>query len=139
MVLFFILKCDMCHILFIFVIGLKYFNECTNYSCVMKSMNTLKECQVEVLSNNHAVVSFKKGDSIIKEGMFSTNIVFSKKRNSKNTCCGTYSSSYHQMNKVTNIFSTSYNFREQNSSIFYHCRRRMRSLLYRHENLQDDD
>lgn len=39
-------------------------------------MGTLKECQLENLEKNHAVVKFKKGASIIKQGMFSTNVVF---------------------------------------------------------------
>lgn len=51
-------------------------NECANCDCVMKSMGTLKNCQLESLEKNHAVVKFKKGDSIIKQGMFSTNVVF---------------------------------------------------------------
>lgn len=42
----------------------------------MKSMGTLKNCQLENLEKNHAVVKFKKGASIIKQGMFSTNVVF---------------------------------------------------------------
>ncbi len=42
----------------------------------MRSMGTLKDCQLENLEKNHAVVKFKKDDSIIKQGMFSTNVVF---------------------------------------------------------------
>ena len=51
-------------------------NECIDCACVMKSMGTLKNCPLESLEKNHAVVSFKKGDSIIKQGMFSSNVVF---------------------------------------------------------------
>ena len=51
-------------------------NECIDCACVMKSMGTLKNCQLENLEKNHAVVKFKKGNSIIKQGMFSTNVVF---------------------------------------------------------------
>lgn len=51
-------------------------NECRDCACVMKSMGTLKNCQLENLEKNHAVVKFKKGASIIKQGMFSTNVVF---------------------------------------------------------------
>ncbi|MGV8963535.1 MAG: Crp/Fnr family transcriptional regulator [Candidatus Saccharimonadaceae bacterium] len=51
-------------------------NECIDCACVMKSMGTLKECQMENLEKNHAVVKFKKGASIIQQGMFSTNVVF---------------------------------------------------------------
>jgi CRP/FNR family transcriptional regulator len=39
-------------------------------------MNRLNNCQVEQLEKNHAVVKFKKGASIIRQGMFSTNVVF---------------------------------------------------------------
>jgi CRP-like cAMP-binding protein len=53
-------------------------NECLNCACVMRSMQSLKNCQLEQLENNHAVVQFRKGDSIIKQGMFSTNVVFLK-------------------------------------------------------------
>lgn len=53
-------------------------NECLNCACVMKSMQSLKSCQLEQLESNHAVVQFRKGDSIIKQGMFSTNVVFLK-------------------------------------------------------------
>lgn len=53
-------------------------NECYNCACVMRSMQSLKNCQLEQLENNHAVVQFRKGDSIIKQGMFSTNVVFLK-------------------------------------------------------------
>lgn len=53
-------------------------NECLNCACVMRSMQSLKNCQLEQLESNHAVVQFRKGDSIIKQGMFSTNVVFLK-------------------------------------------------------------
>ena len=45
----------------------------------MKSMNTLKSCHIEQLEMNHAVVKFTKGDPIIKQGTFSTNVVFLRK------------------------------------------------------------
>ncbi len=51
-------------------------SECLNCACVMRSMNRLNNCQVEQLEKNHAVVKFKKGASIIRQGMFSTNVVF---------------------------------------------------------------
>lgn len=54
-------------------------DECVNCQCVMRSENTLKNCQLEQLESNHAVVKFKKGDSIIKQGMFSTNVIFLRK------------------------------------------------------------
>ncbi|MDD2911452.1 MAG: hypothetical protein PHS87_07570, partial [Petrimonas sp.] len=54
-------------------------NECIDCACVMKSSSTLKNCQLEMLENNHAVVKFRKGDSIIKQGVFSTNVIFLRK------------------------------------------------------------
>ncbi|MDO5663765.1 MAG: Crp/Fnr family transcriptional regulator [Bacteroidia bacterium] len=54
-------------------------SECIDCACVIKSSSTLKNCQIELLENNHAVVGFRKGDSIIKQGVFSTNVVFLRK------------------------------------------------------------
>lgn len=54
-------------------------NECIDCACVIKSSRSLKSCEVEQLENNHAVVKFHKGDPIIKQGMFSTNVVFLRK------------------------------------------------------------
>ncbi len=56
----------------------------------MKSMGTLKECQLENLEKNHAVVKFKKGASIIKQGMFSTNVVFLRSGLAKAHITGPY-------------------------------------------------
>lgn len=53
-------------------------NECLNCACVMKSMQSLKSCQLEQLESNHALVQSHRGDPIIKQGMFSTNVVFLK-------------------------------------------------------------
>ncbi|MEA4985344.1 hypothetical protein SDC9_61467 [bioreactor metagenome] len=39
----------------------------------------LDGCQLKQLSENHIVVGFKKGDSIIKQGTYSTNIIFLRK------------------------------------------------------------
>jgi len=44
------------------------------YNC--KAEATLNDRSFELLSANHAVVKFVKGDSIIKQGNFSTNVVF---------------------------------------------------------------
>lgn len=65
-------------------------SECLNCACVMKSMNRLKNCQVEQLEKNHAVVKFKKGASIIRQGMFSTNVVFLRKGLAKMHLSGPY-------------------------------------------------
>lgn len=54
-------------------------NECIDCDCVLKSSVELKDCQMEMLGGHHAVVKFRKGDSIIKQGVFSTNVVFLRK------------------------------------------------------------
>lgn len=54
-------------------------NECVDCACVIKSSSSLKNCQIELLENNHAVVGFQKGDPIIKQGVFSTNVIFLRK------------------------------------------------------------
>ncbi len=41
-----------------------------------KAASTLCDASFEQLSDNHLVLGFKKGDSIIKQGMYSTNVVF---------------------------------------------------------------
>lgn len=53
-------------------------------------MGTLKNCQLENLEKNHAVVKFKKGASIIKQGMFSTNVVFLRSGLAKAHITGPY-------------------------------------------------
>lgn len=54
-------------------------NECADCVCVLRSSVNMKDCQLEMLGGNHAVVKFKKGDSIIKQGVFSTNVIFLRK------------------------------------------------------------
>jgi CRP-like cAMP-binding protein len=51
-------------------------NDCKR--CVLKSKaaETLDEDQLAHLSCNNAMVKFQKGDSIIKQGIFSTNVVY---------------------------------------------------------------
>ena len=41
-----------------------------------KAATTLCDASFEQLSDNHLVLGFKKGDTIIKQGMYSTNVVF---------------------------------------------------------------
>ena len=54
-------------------------NECVDCDCVLRSAADMKDCQIEMLGGHHAVVRFKKNDSIIKQGMFSTNVIFLRK------------------------------------------------------------
>src|SRR5690554_3196165 len=51
-------------------------NECIGCDCVLRSSVELKDCQMEMLGGHHAVVKFRKGDPIIKQGVFSTNVIF---------------------------------------------------------------
>lgn len=51
-------------------------NECKSCPFNSKAAATLNDCSFEQLSENHLVLKFKKGDSIIKQGMYSTNVVF---------------------------------------------------------------
>lgn len=51
-------------------------NECIDCECVLRSSVNMKDCQLEMLGVHHVVVNFKKGDSIIKQGVFSTNVIY---------------------------------------------------------------
>ena len=60
--------------------------------CVLKSKaaETLDQSQLEYLSCNNAMVKFQKGDSIIKQGMFSTNVVYLRNGLAKMHITGPY-------------------------------------------------
>lgn len=49
---------------------------CRNCPFNAKAAAMLCDTSFEQLSANHLVLSFKKGDTIIKQGMYSTNVVF---------------------------------------------------------------
>ena len=49
---------------------------CTSCPFNHQALNALSASSFEELDANHAVVSFRKGDAIIKQGTFSTNVVF---------------------------------------------------------------
>lgn len=51
-------------------------NDCKQCPFNTKAASTLCDASFEQLSQNHLVLGFKKGDSIIKQGMYSTNVVF---------------------------------------------------------------
>lgn len=53
--------------------------ECKHCLVSSKAASTLNDCGFEDLTNNHAKVTFKKGDSIIKQGNYSTNVIFLRK------------------------------------------------------------
>ncbi len=65
-------------------------NDCI--ACVFKSKSaeTLGEAHLEHLSCNNVTVQFKKGDSIIKQGMYSTNIVYLRSGMAKIHISGPY-------------------------------------------------
>jgi CRP-like cAMP-binding protein len=65
-------------------------NDCS--SCLFKSdaTRTLNETLYEHLSCNNAMVGFRKGDPIIKQGMFSTNVVYLRKGLAKIHITGPY-------------------------------------------------
>lgn len=50
--------------------------DCKNCPFKTKATSMLSECSLEQLSNNHLELKLKKGDSIIKQGTYSTNVVF---------------------------------------------------------------
>ena len=49
---------------------------CTTCRYISKAAETLSDENLSYLSCNKAMVRFKRGDSIIKQGMFSTNIAY---------------------------------------------------------------
>lgn len=51
-------------------------NDCKNCPFNSKAASTLSDGGFDQLSENHLVLKFKKGDTIIKQGMYSTNVVF---------------------------------------------------------------
>ena len=51
-------------------------NECKNCPYISSAASKLEECDLKHLSANHAVVKFVKGDTIIKQGTYSTNVAF---------------------------------------------------------------
>lgn len=51
-------------------------NDCKHCVFNTRATSMLSDKSFEQLSDNHLELRFKKGDSIIKQGMFSTNVVF---------------------------------------------------------------
>lgn len=76
MVLIHTVFCDLNHNYYICILM-----EHTCQSCPFnhQALNTLSESSFEQLNANHAVVSFAKGNTIIKQGMFSTNVAYLRK------------------------------------------------------------
>ena len=66
------LFCDMHHN--VYICSMK--NECQHCPFKSNAAATLNEYSMEQLNSNHVAVGFVKGDSIIKQGTYSTNVVF---------------------------------------------------------------
>lgn len=65
-------------------------NECRQCPFNSKAAAILDESSFDQLSKNHLVMKFKKGDSIIKQGMYSTNVVFLRTGMAKIHLAGPY-------------------------------------------------
>lgn len=65
-------------------------NDCKHCPFNTRAAKTLSEQSFEQLSENHLELRFSKGDSIIKQGMFSTNVVFLRKGLAKIHLTGPY-------------------------------------------------
>ncbi len=65
-------------------------NDCKNCPFNSRAAATLSDCSFDLLSSNHIVLNFKKGDPIIKQGMYSTNVVFLRKGIAKIHIAGPY-------------------------------------------------
>ncbi|MEI8087377.1 MAG: Crp/Fnr family transcriptional regulator [Paludibacter sp.] len=50
--------------------------DCKTCPFKTKATSMLCDCSLDALTNNHLELKLKKGDSIIKQGMYSTNVVF---------------------------------------------------------------
>lgn len=62
----------------------------------------LTECSLKELDENHIIVKFNKGDSIIKQGTYSTNIIFLRKGLVKIHIAGPYSEQIVKLSKAPN-------------------------------------
>jgi CRP-like cAMP-binding protein len=51
-------------------------NDCRNCSFKTKATSMLSEMSLDQLTSNHLELKLKKGDSIIKQGTYSTNVIF---------------------------------------------------------------
>jgi len=66
-------------------------SDCSLCPYISTAEAKLDGCQLKKLSDNHIVVSFKKGNTIIKQGTYSTNIIFLRKGLVKIHITGPYS------------------------------------------------
>lgn len=65
-------------------------NDCKNCVFNTRATSMLSDISFEQLSENHLELRFTKGDTIIKQGMFSTNVVFLRRGLAKIHLSGPY-------------------------------------------------
>ena len=74
------LFCDLHHIVYlcrkISLIQFQMSNDCKNCPFKTKATSMLSDCSLEQLTTNHLELKLKKGDAIIKQGTYSTNVIF---------------------------------------------------------------
>ena len=75
-------------------------NDCRN--CPFKTIATAKlsECSLDQLTANHLELKLKKGDSIIKQGTYSTNVIFLRTGLAKIHIAGPYTEQIVKMVKA---------------------------------------
>ena len=64
---------------------------CSNCPFISTALANFNTCQIQHLTDNHIIVNFKKGDSIMRQGTYSTNIIFLRKGLVKIHITGPYS------------------------------------------------
>jgi len=74
--------------------------DCKLCPFVSPAIEKLNDCQMQQLTENHIVVSFKKGDPIIKQGTYSTNVIFLRKGLVKVHITGPYSEQIVKISKA---------------------------------------
>ena len=81
-------------------------------SCVFNTRATsmLSDISFEQLSENHLELRFTKGDTIIKQGMFSTNVVFLRRGLAKIHLSGPYREQIVRLVKAPNYLGLATTF-----------------------------
>jgi len=75
-------------------------SDCKNCPFKTKATSMLSDCTLEQLSTNHLELKLKKGDSIIKQGTYSTNVIFLRTGLAKIHLTGPYSEQIVKMVKA---------------------------------------
>lgn len=66
-------------------------SDCSTCPYISNAASKLNECSLKQLSENHIIVKFGKGDPIIKQGTYSTNVIFLRSGMVKVHLTGPYS------------------------------------------------